>query len=129
MTESPDPMDSAGAAYGDHFSRSRFRRRAGRHLRRAGWRVGEPALILYYTLQEPELPAWARSVIYGALGYFLTPWDAAPDFIAGIGYSDDLGVITAALATVAAHVTPAIRDRARERLGAWLGEPDYSSRE
>ncbi|HKJ88061.1 MAG TPA: YkvA family protein [Gammaproteobacteria bacterium] len=83
--------------------------------------MGEKVLFLYYTLEEPELPVWARSVIYGALGYFLTPWDAAPDFIPGVGYADDLGVLTAALATVAVHVTPYARQRAREQLDRWLG--------
>lgn len=107
--------------YAAHFSEGGFRARAQRYVRRAGWAVGEPALALYHTLHEPELPAWARSVIYGALGYFLTPWDAAPDFIPGVGYSDDLGVLTAALATVAAHVTPAARERARTQLARWLG--------
>ena len=115
--------DSAWQAseYTAHYSDRGFRARAQRYVRRAGWAVGEPALALYHTLHEPELPAWARSVIYGALGYFLAPWDAAPDFIPGVGYSDDLGVLTAALATVAAHVTPAARERARSQLGRWLG--------
>ncbi len=117
----PDPGKRIGAG---EIPEAGFRAR--RWVRRAGWAVGEPALILYYTLHEPDLPAWARSVIYGALGYFLTPWDTAPDFIAGVGYSDDLDVLTAALATVAVHVTPATRSRARERLETWLG---YSSRE
>jgi len=110
-----------GTRYAGSYSEAGFRSRARRYVRRAGWAVGEPALSLYHTLYEPEVPAWARSVIYGALGYFLTPWDTVPDFIAGVGYSDDLGVLTAALATVAAHVTPEARARARQQLERWLG--------
>lgn len=110
-----------GMDYAHRFSEDGFRSRARRYARRAGRAVAEPALVLYHTLHDPELPAWARSVIYGALGYFLTPWDAVPDFIPGVGYSDDLGVLTAALATVAAHVSPAARERAREQVGRWLG--------
>jgi uncharacterized membrane protein YkvA (DUF1232 family) len=92
-------------------------RRLAGYVRRAGAEVAEKGLILYYTLDEPDLPAWARSTIYGALAYFLSPWDATPDFIAGVGFVDDLGVLTTALATVAAHITPEARRRARERLG------------
>ncbi|HKL77851.1 MAG TPA: YkvA family protein [Gammaproteobacteria bacterium] len=96
-----------------------LRQRLWGYLRRASGELAEKVLILYYTLDEPELPAWARSTIYGALLYFLSPWDATPDFIAGVGFTDDLGVLTAALATVAAHVTPEARRRARERLDGW----------
>jgi uncharacterized membrane protein YkvA (DUF1232 family) len=121
MTDGTGPPGSQDWDYAARFSESGFRARARRYVCRAGRAVGEPALTLYHTLNEPDLPAWARSVIYGALGYFLTPWDAAPDFIPGVGYSDDLGVLTAALATVAAHVTPAARERARAQLERWLG--------
>ncbi|MEF8793567.1 MAG: DUF1232 domain-containing protein [Thiohalorhabdus sp.] len=107
--------------YAHRVAKNGFRNRARRCACRAGRGVAEPALVLHHTLQDPELPSWARSVIYGALGYFLTPWDAAPDFIPGVGYSDDLGVLTAALATVAAHVNPAARGRAREQVERWLG--------
>ncbi|KPV39217.1 hypothetical protein AN478_13175 [Thiohalorhabdus denitrificans] len=121
MSDSTSGTQAPGAAYAGHFSERGFRSRARGYLRRAGREVGEKVLFLYYTLDEPELPAWARSVIYGALGYFLAPWDAAPDFIPGVGYADDLGVLTAALATVAVHVTPEARRRAREQLDRWLG--------
>lgn len=96
-----------------------WRRQLSGYLRRAGVEVAEKALILYYTLEEPGLPGWARSAIYGALAYFLTPVDATPDYIPGVGFADDLGVLTAALATVAAHVTPEARRRARERVDGW----------
>lgn len=111
----------SGGYYADQFTEATFRNRGRRLARRAGRGVAEPALVLYHTLQDPELPTWARSVIYGALGYFLTPWDAAPDFIPGVGYSDDLGVLTAALATVAAHIGPDARERARAQAERWLG--------
>ncbi|MFA9460694.1 YkvA family protein [Thiohalorhabdus methylotrophus] len=121
MSEATGGPHPHGPSYSEHYSEGGFRKRAKTYLRRAGREVGEKVLCLYYTLEEPQLPAWARSVIYGALGYFLTPWDAAPDFIPGAGYADDLGVVTAALATVAAHVTPHARQRARAQLDRWLG--------
>jgi uncharacterized membrane protein YkvA (DUF1232 family) len=82
----------------------------------------ENALVLYYTARSPNVPRWAKATIYGALGYFVTPIDAIPDLTPLIGYTDDLGVLAAALAVVLAHVTPEIRAKARERTRSWLGE-------
>ena len=80
------------------------------------------ALSLYYTAQAPDTPAWAKTVITGALGYFILPADAIPDLIPAVGYGDDLGALAAALAAVAAHVTPEIKARAKEKAAEWFGE-------
>ena len=71
--------------------------------------------------QRAETPAWAKGVIYGALGYFIFPLDAIPDVVPVVGYADDLGVLTAALAMVAIHITPEIKEQGRQRLEQWFG--------
>jgi uncharacterized membrane protein YkvA (DUF1232 family) len=43
-------------------------------------------------------------LLVGALVYFLMPIDAIPDFIPGIGFLDDAGVIAMALAAVKSEV-------------------------
>ncbi len=88
----------------------------------AGREVVEHALILYYTLSEPDVPAWAKTTITVALGYFIFPADAIPDLIPVVGYADDLGVLVAALATVAVHVTPEARRKASETLERFFGD-------
>ena len=88
----------------------------------AGHEVVERALTLYYAAQAPETPAWAKTVIYGALGYFISVVDAIPDLTPAVGYSDDLGVLVAALATVAAHITPAIKQRAADKVAEWFDD-------
>lgn len=82
----------------------------------AGRDVIERALILYYTLGEPGVPTWAKTTITIALGYFIFPADAIPDLTPVVGFADDLGVLVAALATVAVHVTPEAKRRATETL-------------
>lgn len=70
---------------------------------------------------KPRHPKWARRVIYGALGYFVLPLDAIPDLAPLVGYTDDLGVMTAALATVAFAITDDVKAQARGKLDQWLG--------
>jgi uncharacterized membrane protein YkvA (DUF1232 family) len=43
-------------------------------------------------------------ILVGALLYFLMPVDAIPDFIPGVGFLDDAGVIAMALGTVKTEI-------------------------
>ncbi len=88
----------------------------------AGRQVVEKALILYHTLQGPDTPAAAKATIVGALAYFILPLDAVADFLPGVGFTDDLGVIAAALVTVSGYVTDEIRETAARQAAAWFGD-------
>ena len=87
----------------------------------AGKEVVEIALKLYYALQDKDTPLGAKTVIIGALIYFITPIDAVPDFLP-TGYVDDLGALMGALWTVAAHIKDEHKEKAREQLKRWFGE-------
>ena len=110
--------------YARHFSEASFWRKMRRFARVAGREVIEKALLLYYALQSPEMPSWARTVVLGALGYFVLPADAIPDLLPGIGFTDDLGALATAVAVVIAHITPGVRQRARTKLREWFRETD-----
>ena len=56
----------------------------------------EKALWLYYAAQQPNTPVWAKTLIYGALAYFVLPFDAIPDVLLGLGFTDDMAVLLAA---------------------------------
>ena len=80
------------------------------------------ALAAWYAVQDPETPAAAKGMMLAALAYFVLPTDAIPDFIAGIGYTDDAAVFAAMMALVGRNVKPRHRaaakaavDRIRER--------------
>ena len=51
----------------------------------------------------------------GALAYFISPIDAIPDPIPVIGFTDDLGVLIGAVATIAMHITPKEKKKAAEK--------------
>jgi uncharacterized membrane protein YkvA (DUF1232 family) len=55
-------------------------------------------------------------VLLGALAYFVIPTDALPDFVAGIGFTDDASVLLGTLAMVRAYIRPAHREAARHAL-------------
>ncbi|HWK69353.1 MAG TPA: YkvA family protein [Burkholderiaceae bacterium] len=109
--------------YRSAYSTSRFWKKLGPRARSIGRGALEKALYLYYAVQNEHTPKWAKRVIYGALGYFIFPLDAIPDLAPLIGYTDDLSVMTAALATVALYITPEVKAQARQKLGTWFDDP------
>ena len=76
---------------------------------------------LGYAFLSPDTPAWAKAVIIGALGYFISPADAVPDLIPCVGYVDDAGVITSALTTIAMYVTDDVKAKAEKAVEGLLG--------
>jgi uncharacterized membrane protein YkvA (DUF1232 family) len=114
-------MAEGESEYEREYSDEGFWAKVGKYAKAAGIEVVERALQLYYVAQSPETPAWAKRVIYGALGYFVLPADAIPDFIPAAGYADDLGALVMALASVTLYITPAIKEQARRKLEDWFG--------
>ena len=103
------------------YSSEKFWDKTKRFAKAAGSEVVERALQLYYSSQSPDTPGWAKTTAYGALGYFIVPLDAIADVVPVVGYSDDLGVLAMALATIALHVTPAVKQQAKDKLRDWFG--------
>lgn len=87
----------------------------------AGKEVIEKALWLYYAAQQPGTPVWAKTIIYGALAYFISPIDAIPDITPIVGYTDDLGAIAAAIGMVSMHIDDNVRTNAKNKLEEWFG--------
>lgn len=103
------------------YSESSFWKKIKSSALKAGENVIEMALRLYYAAQQSDTPAWAKATIYGALAYFISPIDAIPDITPVIGYADDVGVMTAALATVSAYINEDVKEKARKKLKDWFG--------
>lgn len=67
----------------------------------------EDAVAAYYCAIDRQTPRHVRAVIFGALAYFVMPADLIPDFIAGLGFTDDATVLMAAVTTIRGHLKPA----------------------
>ena len=74
------------------------------------------AVAMFYALRDPFTPAWAKAIIVGALVYFVAPADVVPDWIAGLGFTDDAAVVASAVSAVARALTQAHYSRADEFL-------------
>lgn len=103
------------------FSENSFWDKTKNFAKVAGKIVLEPALKLYYSAQDSDTPIWAKTTVYSGLGYFISPIDAIPDVTPIIGYSDDLGVLVAAIAAVAAYIKSEHAIKAKEKLKQWFG--------
>ncbi len=112
---------SDNSKFESDYSDSEFWNKIKHYSKKIGEKVLEPALKLYYAAKDPDVPFWAKTTIYGALGYFISPIDAIPDVVPFMGYTDDLGVLAAAAATVAAHIKSEHAQKAKETLQQWFG--------
>jgi len=73
----------------------------------------DEAIAAYYCATDPKTPRHVQVVLFGALAYFVIPTDMIPDFIAGLGFTDDATVLVAVISTVRRYITLDHRARAR----------------
>ena len=73
----------------------------------------EDVTASFYCAIDGKSPAFVKAVLFGALAYFVMPADVIPDFLAGIGFTDDASVLMAAMATVQKYITNDHREKAR----------------
>lgn len=112
------------------YSDDSFFKKIKKTFSKAGVQVVYAALILFYALKDPTVPAKAKATIIGALGYFIAPLDLIPDLAPGVGYGDDLAALIAALGVIGIYITPETRKKAREKTKEWFGnvkEDDFDS--
>jgi uncharacterized membrane protein YkvA (DUF1232 family) len=76
----------------------------------------DDVVAMWYCAMDDGTPSKVKISIIGALAYLVLPLDVIPDVIAGLGFSDDITVLTAVLALVSAHIKPEHRTRAKEAL-------------
>lgn len=101
-------MDQEGTVR-DGFWRTA--RRAARHVP-----FMDEVVAAYFAAMDKRTPLKTKGILFGALAYFVMPADAVPDILALVGFTDDIAVLTAAIAAVRPHIKTAHRLAAREAL-------------
>lgn len=107
--------------FGKKYSTEGFWVKVKQYAFTAGREVIEKALILYYGVTCKKTPEWAKVTIVAALGYFISPFDAIPDVIPGVGYSDDYGVLAMALGAVLATLCKEDIEKAKRLVSLLFG--------
>lgn len=110
--------------YQSQFSESAFWNTLRTRARKLGVSVVYAALLLYYAYRRKETPPWAKRIVLGVLGYLLMPLDMLPDLTPIIGYTDDVGMLSFGIVTIAAYINADIKAQAREQLRKWFGDYD-----
>ena len=60
----------------------------------------------------------------GALAYLLSPLDSIPDLTPFIGFTDDLGIISFGLVSIAFYIDKDVREKAKTKLLSLIKEVD-----
>lgn len=101
------------------YSDNTFWEKVNIYAKSAGIDIIETALKLYYALQDDDTPKWAKTVIYGALIYFISPADVLPDLLPG-GYIDDWGTLLSAAAAISIHMKAEHSEKANTKVKQWF---------
>ncbi len=77
-------------------------------LERVGKKINfaKDVKALYRYMRDKYVPWYRKSIVIGALIYFISPIDTIPDLAPLVGYLDDLGVIMAVLKFMGSELIP-----------------------
>ncbi|WP_457581672.1 YkvA family protein [Ensifer canadensis] len=102
----------------------RVKRRFWPTFRRAARQIpfSRELVAAYYCAIDPKTPTRTRGILLAALAYFVLPLDFLPDFLAVVGFSDDVAVLTAAFAAISGQIKEAHYLKADETLADNPGE-------
>jgi len=100
------------------YTRKSLWRKVTKFAGRAGREVIEKVLLLFYVSQSEHLPKRFKIMVVTALTYFVSTIDAIPDITPVLGFADDLGVLTAAVAALATWINPQVRAKVDDKLKA-----------
>jgi len=108
--------------YNSLFSEFKLWEKLKNYAKSAGQKTVYSALLMFYAFKRKETPSWAKNIIIGAIGYFLSPIDGIPDLTPFLGYTDDLGVLTFGMVLIAGYINDEVRQNARTKMTRWFGE-------
>ncbi len=76
----------------------------------------EEVVAAYYCALDSRTPLKVKATLFGALAYFILPFDFVPDVLLIVGMGDDIAVLWAAITMVRGAITDEHRQQAREAL-------------
>ena len=117
MENSVDPRETI-VPLTDPEEMERVEKSFWRKLARVAGRIpfAEDLVAAYYCAVDSTTPTRVRGILLAALAYFVLPADVIPDFITGLGFTDDATVLATTLGIVSSYIKPTHRAAARKAL-------------
>jgi uncharacterized membrane protein YkvA (DUF1232 family) len=110
--------------YKQHFNEKSLWNKISSFASQAGQQAIYAVLLLYYVFIDPKVELKRKLTIAAALGYFIFPADAIPDFTPLIGFTDDFGVLIFALTQIFTSITPDTKEKAQNKMKEWFSKID-----
>ena len=110
--------------YEKHFSESELWNKIAKIGKSIGAAIIYPVLLLLKLLKSSETDLKEKTMIIGALGYFILPVDLIPDAIPTAGFTDDLAALGAIISALASCITIELQNESKQKCHELLGDID-----
>ncbi len=110
--------------YEKYFSESELWNKIAKIGKSIGAAIIYPVLLLFNLLMSSETDLKEKTMIIGALGYFILPLDLIPDAIPTAGFTDDMAALTAIISALASCVTLEMQNESKQKCHDLLGDID-----
>lgn len=118
--EEKENIDLEKEEYKKEYNEKSFFDKLKKVLKVVGVKGVYMLLLLYNTLQRKDIPPKEKSIIIGALGYFILPLDALPDITPIVGYSDDIFALGMAILKVMPYIDDEMKEKSKEQIIKWF---------
>ena len=108
--------------YSSNYSEDGLLEKVSNNVKDIGKDLIYKAFQLYYVTENPNCPMRVKAVMFGALGYFISPIDFLADFIPAVGYTDDVCAIGAALIVAQMYVDDEVKFKSKKKIADLFGE-------
>lgn len=98
----------------NNISENNFLNKIKRVFKFAGRGLTEKLFLLYNLFTDSNVPKNVKLIIASGISYFILPFDSIPDFLVGIGFSDDLAVILGIVYMLTTHITDEHKKNAKQ---------------
>lgn len=116
MTEPLKDKNETSQVEIEDYSEASFWNKCLNYSKSIGYDSMDKIFQLYYALESDKCSTKHKSIIYGALAYVVSPIDAIPDLTPILGYTDDMGVVVAALCAVANCIDEKVKEKSKNKL-------------
>lgn len=103
------------------FSEAKFLTKLEKVFKIIGRGLTEKLFLLYNLFTDSRVPKNVKLIIASGLSYFILPFDSIPDFLVGIGFSDDLSVVLGIVYMLTTHITEEHKQNAKHMADELFG--------